>query len=274
MGQYYKPIILKEDKKTIVTYAHAHACDTGLKLMEHSYIDNSLCNAVYNYIQENGPCRLVWAGDYADPEKTETLTDEEIWDLWKKDVTNGLAVNSLIDYIDDYRAKEEKESEDGKTLYEMTEYAKEMEYNTNSNDCRFLINHDKQEFVDLWNVPCFGWNAVNPLSLLTAEGNQRGGGDYYGIGGEYVGTWARDLIEVSNKCPFETYTEIKPDFVEYYEIRQAAKRLVKFLPKYKEAKIADNGPAWDWSDEKYYGADQDAFHELKNTLTNVLKKSK
>ena len=42
---------------------------------------------------------------------------------------------------------------------------------------------------------------LHPLSLLTAEGNGRGGGDYNGPNMDMVGTWARDVISMENEAP-------------------------------------------------------------------------
>lgn len=42
--------------------------DNGLKLMEHSWVRNSLVCAVLCKIKEYGKARVVWAGDYADDE--------------------------------------------------------------------------------------------------------------------------------------------------------------------------------------------------------------
>ena len=49
--------------------------------------------------------------------------------------------------------------------------------------------------------------------LLTACGNDRGGGDYReGFPGyEHVGTWAFDIIEISDKAP-KDYTSVNYEF--------------------------------------------------------------
>lgn len=79
---------------------------------------------------------------------------------------------------------------------------------------RFIINHDKKQFVDKTKVPNFdGWK-MHPLPILTASGNGRGGGDYYSKNGaEFVGVWCGDLIEVNSFVPTD-YIEINPDFIE------------------------------------------------------------
>ena len=55
---------------------------------------------------------------------------------------------------------------------------------------------------------------IHPLPLLTAEGNGRGGGDYYGSDMELVGTWARDVISVERQVP-EGYSELVCNFTEH-----------------------------------------------------------
>ena len=69
MGQYYRPISL-EKKESVCS----HDYDNGLKLMEHSWIGNDFVNVIEHLIAEDGPwfgTRIVWAGDYAEPELDE-----------------------------------------------------------------------------------------------------------------------------------------------------------------------------------------------------------
>jgi hypothetical protein len=73
MGQYYLVVILaeKSDKENIRTYLDASMYDNGVKLVEHSYMNNNFMKIVENLIGPNGMfyrSRLVWAGDYADAE--------------------------------------------------------------------------------------------------------------------------------------------------------------------------------------------------------------
>ena len=73
MGQYYLAVILaeKSDKEYIRTYLDPSMYNNGMKLTEHSYINNNFMKIVENLIGPNGmfyKSRLVWAGDYADNE--------------------------------------------------------------------------------------------------------------------------------------------------------------------------------------------------------------
>jgi hypothetical protein len=201
MGQYYKAVILAEDKKTPKTFVESWDFKNGAKLTEHSYIGNVMLGVVESLIQDN-PSSLVWAGDYAD---IDNGADDNIYCLCE---TNGECVtpNSL-----------NKKSHLKKDKLFMR-YAK-----LSDNKNRYIINTTKKEFVDKTKCPYYLWNgthkfALHPLALLTTEGNQRGGGDYYGSNEHLVGSWSRDIISVSDTKPTDDYVEIIPNFVEeYYE---------------------------------------------------------
>jgi hypothetical protein len=72
MGQYYVIIFLKEDKDEIEQYICPGQFREGIKLLEHSYQDSVCLKAIEYFIGPQGKyhkCRIVWAGDYADPEE-------------------------------------------------------------------------------------------------------------------------------------------------------------------------------------------------------------
>ena len=173
MGQYYKPTSL--DKKQWV-YTHnikkpGEEFGCGLKLMEHSYINNPVMNAVESLLIPDGgwyKTRIVWAGDYADHEEGQEKTEE------------GYDVNI-------YRMSEE-------WTEIIPPYSEERQ-----KDYPYLTNHTKKEVLDLRKVKETGskeWaSKVHPLSLYTCEGNGRGGGDYR-KDDPRTGTWARDVISL------------------------------------------------------------------------------
>ena len=183
MGQYYKPTILKErkpkSKADIVVWFYSHNYDNGLKLMEHSYKGNNFVNAVRNWLIASGGGRLVWAGDYADEE--------------------AKGKPNIYGISEDAGMRETDYTDEDKPAY------------------HFYNNHDKHEFVDL--DKCLSkdeWGfVVEPLPLLTCEGNGRGGGDYEGSSMALVGSWARDFI-TCDMAPTEGYKEIIPDFKEKF----------------------------------------------------------
>ncbi|MBP5722484.1 MAG: hypothetical protein J6X18_02740 [Bacteroidales bacterium] len=178
MGQYYTPIILDNENKSLPKKAwDAPHYNNGLKLLEHSWIDNNFV-AVVEHELLNNPQRLVWAGDYAEPE------------------SDGENLSTKVD--------------NKPSLYKKNA----PHFDINEIHDTYVVNHDKKEFYkrpeyqeDVW--------TVNPLPLLTSEGNGCGGGDYFGEAcEEMVGTWARDTIELTKEHPTEDYTEIFPEFEE------------------------------------------------------------
>jgi len=73
MGQYYLAVFLAEDGKFIRAFVNPHTYNSGAKLTEHSYLGNAFMDAVEFMLSPDGmfyKSRLVWAGDYADPEES------------------------------------------------------------------------------------------------------------------------------------------------------------------------------------------------------------
>jgi len=215
MGQYYKPINL--DKKQ---YVYSHDFGNGLKLMEHSWVGNQFVGVVEALIAEGGAWhgdRIVWAGDYADPEKGKTKRvpdwhqSEAQRAVWlaegnkPKMITRKLNLFDLID--DDVDPAMKITPNKGKSH-------------------RYVINLDTKEFVDtkkiplsdVWTDPKTGkeWPfQIHPLPILTCEGNGRGGGDLHKES-PLVGIWARARVTVSNLLPkaHEGYKEIEFNLFE------------------------------------------------------------
>lgn len=202
MGQYYKPINI--DKKEFL-YTHDFKSKfkgyngkmvevgQGLKLMEHSYIGNPVMEAVESLIIPTGAWykdHLVWAGDYADGEEN-TKTAEN---------PDGRNLYDLIDDRDDNGDKLEN-SEAKKLSPPFAKRPKEYHY---------LTNHDLKVVIDLNKIKkdSDGFK-IHPLSLLVAEGNGRGGGDFHGED-DRIGSWARmsislekEVLEGYDLCPDE-----------------------------------------------------------------------
>jgi hypothetical protein len=196
MGQYYIPCILTENKKQVKAWVYSHdikynhkrsdgsviEIGNGLKLMEHSYLKNDFVMAFESLIIDN-PENVVWCGDYADEVKG---CKTNLYDRCK-DKTKVIPIERPTIMI-----------------------------------TRYVINHDKKEFVDKYKVVEneHGYK-LHPLPLLTCNSNGRGGGggDFYVDAEEnqgnveLIGKWAYDKISVSSKKP-KGYNEIIFDLVE------------------------------------------------------------
>jgi len=110
---------------------------------------------------------------------------------------NGMFYRSRIVWAGDY-ADVEPNSE--KNLHSMCEEKDPFVYRDPVVSYTYIVNHTKKVYVKKN-------KGLHPLSLLTAEGNGRGGGDYDGPNMEMVGTWARDVISMENEAPDYTLIE-------------------------------------------------------------------
>lgn len=187
MGQYYKPIFLNDKNEPQVT-ACSWDFNNGAKLMEHSYVRNRFMHFAEMGLFYNKR-KLVWAGDYADEEEGK----EEGMNLYV--IANEMIEKGIIKNIDSADVPE-------------------LEVCENALAGTFVINHTKKVYYKRPDYVEGEW-VINPLSLLTCEGNGRGGGDYEGTEMESIGTWARDLIEISDTVP-DGYTEKTFNFKEEY----------------------------------------------------------
>lgn len=163
MGQYYFPIFLNNGGK-VMAWVHAHEYNNGLKLMEHSYIDNNFVNAVETELRPEGRfymSNFVWAGDYAD---NEPGLEENLYHI----CTDDLKINPS-------------------SSMDMSAY-------------QYIVNHTKKMYVNKARVPERFECCLHPLPLLTCEGNGRGGGDFRGSH-PLIGSWARDRISVETMYP-------------------------------------------------------------------------
>ena len=174
MGQYYKQAIEQDGNLDIFDTQTVNDWN-GRKLMEHSWIGNSFMDAISERIH-NKPANIVWCGDYAN-EPQDFIT---------------------IDWIN-YETIYPKDGREPQLLEELPE---RFDYSH-----KYLVNHTNKCYVDfdLYMSKCKdkdGW-ILHPLSLLTAVGNGRGGGDYNENCADYymVGAWAGNNIEITDKVP-------------------------------------------------------------------------
>lgn len=233
MKQCYKPVIFtkgEDNKIDIIAFGDCYKYNNGAKLMEHSYLHNRFVSSVCRFIAKNGIVCVTWAGDYADPHESET--------------------RCLYELAEGYDT--------------IAEDSSPINYDRNTG-FRFLINHTKREYVDMWDyqfnpLVTMTKMVIHPLPLLTCEGNGRGGGDYEGLNMELVGSWAGDEICFSDEVP-EDYFNIDPVFVEGYDITRITRNLVDLI-KY----TAEQDPAHFRT--SYL---EEALEALKNGLKEVNK---
>lgn len=205
MGQYFKPVNL--DKKEFI---ESWDLGCGAKLMEHSYIGNSLCNNIEMLLVKGGRwnnCRLVWAGDYAEREINQKIC--EVSEL-----------QYLFDNVEDYQNRKYYED-----IYDINLFCISDELYTKIKPKRIsytvgncVFNHTKKEYYDKFKCKMLDDGLIiNPLPLLCAD-SEGSGGSYYVREEDkpYYGRWCGDKIGIDDVSwsDMEKYTEIIPNFME------------------------------------------------------------
>lgn len=204
MGAYYKPVCI-DTNSSIRSFDFG----SGLKLMEHSWIGNTFCNAVL-YEIEHGSWknkRISWVCDYDD---------------------------ANYDYY----------SNSSEITFKQEEIEEIENYSTNG---VFVLNLDKKEFFS-YDVVAKIWSAepewvVNPLPLLTSSTTcDMGGGDYR-YSHNLRGSWSfgRLLVLRDIKLIPVTFTDISTQ-VLFYEDDELLNSIAcnKFVEKYFESKFGTN----------------------------------
>jgi hypothetical protein len=192
MGHYYKPVIIAPDGRVLVLSAHDFGSFS--KLTEHSWISNKFVNAVYSLIYKS-PKRVAWIGDYA----CDDYNPEN------EPYARAMPLDAFQKYYD------AAWSEDREVLPAAFFSKHDLTILDHCTTGTYLVNHTKRVYIDMaayirdcttsgghWD----GW-CMNPLPLLTACGNGRGGGDYgkNHPGCEDIGVWAFDRLEYTDKAP-------------------------------------------------------------------------
>ena len=176
MGQYYMPVI-KNGRK--INKVYSHDFNNGLKLTEHSYIGNNFVNVVANYLVEN-PSKLYWCGDYAEEDDFNTKKEfETVYNFaWNSEGERTTLKNTNTEF----------------------DWSKDW----------YFVNNTKKEYLLMPKYEEDKWT-YSPISLLTAIGNGRGGGDYEKEDMlSVVGYWAGDIVYLSTQKP-ECYYDITED---------------------------------------------------------------
>ena len=193
MGQYYRPCVLKKNwkqaKNVVKATLDSWDFDNGLKLMEHSWIGNGLVRRMeYLLANQFKGYPFVWSGDYADTVVTKkgnhNIYDESNDFIYKnpnseRDFEKSALYKKLLNAIPNFW-----DGEGEFNPYENIPYY------------RYLVNYSKKEYCVM---PKHNSSKliVNPLPILTCDGNGRGGGDYR-IEDERIGSWAFDRIGLTN----------------------------------------------------------------------------
>lgn len=202
------PAIIHKDGKVESLYSHEF--DNGLKLMEHSWIGNAFVNCIYSEILKN-PKRIAWIGDYSN----------DFDDSQPEAYHRNLTFEQFCVYYDAVWGEDVKHLGKDEMIPEAETL---MDVNTNGT---YLVNHDQKQFLDIGKyikraTTSDGWCA-NPLPLLTACGNDRGGGDFYrsadAVGYEKIGIWAFDTLEYTNDRP-ASGEEVFYTFIEHTGVEE------------------------------------------------------
>jgi len=195
MGQYYRAVIETNGKvKGFSTYVDGEYMLA--KLMEHSYWANPYVLAIASkFWRTKG--RLAWVGDYADE-------DDFNW--------NPIFENAWNKEDNSWNKKD-------------------LVYNGFRLEGKYFINHSKKKFIDLdryYKMLADTEQYFNPVSLLTAVGNGKGGGDFRGGTNEdLIGSWAWDVIEITDQDIYdysynadkrEWEESLKPEFADYADV--------------------------------------------------------
>ncbi|MBR6012264.1 MAG: hypothetical protein IK062_00600 [Selenomonadaceae bacterium] len=224
MGQYYRVIL----GNTIGTACKVFDRSVdgeyiGAKLMEHSWWKNDFVNAFAEklYLHKK---RVCWVGDYANEPEDFNFDFEVVVNIPSYQEVWGENVKLCGVKKSDF------------TL-----------------DNKFLLNYTTKEFIDLneykeKSMDKQGW-IIHPLPLLTAVGNDRGGGDFHkgNIGFKNVGIWAWNLISISDKVSksfkkFDLVYKEEPDKiiqVMTLEIDLKSKKILQHVRKIDSENILD-----------------------------------
>ena len=199
MGQYFRVVFLTKEGEIRCWMCPAHYGNGG-KLMEHAYLGNNLVKTVEHLLSPEGEfhmSRIVWAGDYAEPEPTHKYG-------------TALQADEDPNYDSDCEKVNLYYLISDSPIFYRSQY--KNHHHHDSDWYRYIVNHSKKMYVDKWNTDKRNAHSENtleyephplphPLPLLVAEGNGVGGGDYYGIDSHLCGTWARDVISVESEIP-------------------------------------------------------------------------
>lgn len=194
MGQYYKPAIqaikYEDNRKQVrkLFVIDPYDLDYGVKLCEHTHRNSEVVrlvtNLMYELNKQDWTTQLVWLGDYANPSfgVEPNLYGSLKYTNVKFRKEDGVIVSAMVEGFNG--------------VIDMTQ------------DHHYLVNHDRNEYINTAeNV-----GAYSQLALLTADGNGKGGGDYWGKNWRDVGLWRYHEISVMDKERFDEYLKERSRF--------------------------------------------------------------
>lgn len=204
MGQYYRPVIVTENKthifKNWLRTIDGTSDYQGAKITEHSWIGNHWVDSVLSRLY-NKQARVMWVGDYTE-RKPVISADDTVTPI------------SAVEYYNTSQAALARQGINA-TIHGSVKQRK-TDYKW---DDKFIVNLSRKEYLNMHEyilrststaTDWEGW-CIHPLPLLTSTGGDQGGGDYHSsfIDAYYVGRWAFDLI---------TVTKVEPDTNEYTKL--------------------------------------------------------
>ena len=177
MGQYFTPVFLNSTG-TIMYALNPNDYGSDDKHFGHSRADTRLLYAVQSLLSLDGSLRLVWAGEYAEPEPGGDANLYYLTEQWHFMRIAGLLHPDCREPVTMACPDPERRNVFGYTL-----------------------NHDKHAFVDHMFLPVdhTGWRRC-PLPRLTAEA----GADAQRRG---QGSWARDRLSYTHQRPAADWTD-------------------------------------------------------------------
>ena len=194
MGQYYNAVIEVNGNKEVF-YHQVDGEYMMAKLLEHSYWANPFVLAIASKLWRTKG-KLAWVGDYAEDSDfnwNEAFSDAHAENVPREDLTyNGFRLEG-----------------------------------------KFFINHDKKMIIDLdeyRNLLKDVDMVISPIPLLTGVGNDKGGGGFHrgsGQGYDLIGTWAWDIVEITDRDIYDWKYNIeikgwekslKQEFLDYIDV--------------------------------------------------------
>ena len=197
MGQLWKAVICKQGANELedcrffsprgVWSTDGKYIAIGAKLMEHAWIGNPFCLAIEKILYQNTH-RVLWLGEYTSEQEMKEFTE----------AAGSVPIPSKAPKGDSSRI-----------IFSPNEF----------DICgKFLVNHSAKEYIDIdkyvERLAEIDSGVIDPLPLLTATSNDRGGGDYFGKKGrKFIGSWTWHFLSVEDEAP-SGFKEINPLFVD------------------------------------------------------------